>query len=163
MASRIYTVVGKNMTVANAQPTTFVFVNPGTGASLRILRCWVSQYGTAVSQQLGVQLSTQVTAFPTLTGATPGQMSGSDGVSKIVSGTTGAAGTCGINASAEGAGAKTVLYADAFNNLNGWIWIPTPDEQITLPASAAAGLGIVILTAPTTLSGWNAGITFAEV
>jgi hypothetical protein len=167
MASRIYTVTAKNVTLASAVPLTVVFINPGTTASLKILRCWLSQNGTTTTQQLGVQLSTQVTAFPTLVSVTPAPIDTKDPASLITGATTGAAGTCGINASAEGAGTKTVVTADSFNNLNGYLWVPTPDEQITLPAGSSSGFGIVMLgnagAAPASLVDWCAGLTFQEI
>ena len=84
-------------------------------------------------------------------------------MSAITGGTAGAAGTSGINASAEGAGAKTVVIPDAFNVLNGWLWVPTPKETIVMNASAASGLGLHFPAAPTTLTSWNGGICFAEL
>ena len=163
MASRTYTLSGANMTVKNGSPITLAFINPGTTASLVILRCWVSQFGTTTSQQFGIELATKVTVFPTVVSATPALCDTTDPASKITGNTAGAAGTCGVNASAEGAGATTVVYPDSFNNLNGWLWIPTPAEQIYLPGGSASGFGIILLTTPTTLSGWNVGVTYAEV
>lgn len=161
MAARVYMVTMKNATIVGAN--TLAFINPGASQGFRVLRAWCSQYGTATSQQLGVQLSTQVTAFPTLTSATPAKLSTGDPASNITGGTAGAAGTAGVNASAEGAGAKTVLVVDSFNNLNGWIWVPTPDEQIIMPAGASSGLGLFLISTPTTLTSWNAGITYQEL
>jgi hypothetical protein len=51
-----------------------------------------------------VALRTQVTAFPTLTGATPRKLKFLDPISQITGGTAGAAGTSGVNASVAGAG-----------------------------------------------------------
>jgi len=158
----VYTVSGANITVANAA-VTLVFINPAATYGLRILRCWVSQAANATSAQQRVQLNTQVTAFPTLTSATPSKSSIIDPVSGIVGGTAGAAGTAGINASAEGAGTKTVLFSDSFNVLNGWLWVPTPSEVIVLNAGAAAGFGLHFPAAPTTLTGWNFGVTYEEL
>lgn len=161
MAARVYTVSMTNLTViANA---TLVFINPGTTASLAVKRCWVSQQGTSTSQQLGILLQTQVTAFPTLVGATPASTDLNSSASKITSGTAGAAGTCGVNASANGAGTKTVIFPDAFNNLNGYLWVATPDEEIYLSAGATSGFALTLSGTPTTLTGWNAGVCFQEV
>lgn len=161
MAARVYTVSMTNLTViANA---TLVFINPGTTNSLRILRCGASQLGTSTSQQLGILLQTQVTAFPTVVGATPAKTMPTDAVSTIVSGTAGAAGTSGVNASANGAGTKTVIIPDAFNNLNGYLWVSTPPEEIWLSAGSASGFALTLSGTPTTLTGWNAYVTFQEV
>lgn len=138
-------------------------MNPGTTASLEFLRGWASQAANATSAQQRVQLSTQVTAFPTLTSATPAKTKLLDPVSAIIGGTAGAAGTCGVNASAEGAGAKTVVYPDAFKVLNGWLWVPTPKETLVMNASAASGIGLHFPAAPATLTSWNAGMCYSEM
>ena len=160
--SREYVVSVGGITLAN-QAVSLVFINPGTGQSLEILRCWASQSANATSAQQRIQTNTQVTAFPTVTSTTPGKLKLSDPVSVIVGGTAGAAGTCGTNASAEGAGAKTVLHNDAFNVLNGWLWVPTPPETIVMNASASAGFGLHFPVAPATLTNWAFGVVFREL
>ena len=154
------------LTVAGA--TTLVFVNPAAAPNpnIEFLRFSVGQAANATSAQQRIQLVTQVTAFPTLTGTTPRKLKPSDpNVSVIVSGTAGAAGTAGINASAEGGGAKTPLGScdDTFNVLNGYLMIPTPAETIIMPAGFASGLGLWFPTAPTTLTGWDWTCTYREV
>jgi hypothetical protein len=109
------------------------------------------------------QVVTQVTAFPTLTSATPAKLKRNDPVSAITGGTAGAAGTCGINASAEGAGAKTVVFEEAFNNINGWLWEPPPWGTIIMPASSSSGLGLYFPAAPGTLTGWTFSMYFREL
>ena len=161
MSSRTYMLVGTNMTLAN-QAVTLAFINPGTTSSLEILRVSVSQSSSATSAQQRIQLNTQVTSFPTLVSATPVKTSTSDSSSAITGGTSGAAGTSGINASAEGAGTKTVLYPDVFNILNGWLWLPTPEERIILPASSSSGFGVHLPVAPSSLTGWNVVIVYRE-
>ena len=163
MSASIYSANAKGVTVVGAN--TMVFVRPSTTAALRILRCWISQGASAASsEQQGVAMFTQPTSFPTLTGVTPFQHGGvNDSVSSIVSGTSGAAGTCGVNASAEGAGTKLYGPSDGFNNLNGWVWVATPEEQIVVSASAAVGFGIMLVTVPTSKTLWYAGITWHEV
>lgn len=161
LSSRTYMVVATNITVANGA-VTLVFINPGTTASLEVLRVSVSQSSSTSSAQQRIQLNTQVTAFPTLVTFTPVKTSTSDPASVITGATTGAAGTCGINASAEGAGAKTVLYPDVFNILNGWLWLPSPEERIVLPAGSSSGFGVNLAAAPSSLSGWNAVLVYRE-
>jgi hypothetical protein len=160
--SKQYSVAAAGITLAN-QAVTLAFVNPGVTRSLEFLRAWVGQSANATSAQQRVQLNTQVTAFPTLTSATPAKLTLSDAASEITGGAAGAAGTAGINASAEGAGAKTVSWPDAFNVLNGWLWVPTPKEVITLNASAASGLGLHLPVAPATLTNWAFGVVFGEL
>jgi hypothetical protein len=81
----------------------------------------------------------------------------------IAGGTAGAAGTCGINASAEGAGTKTPYWDEAFNVLNGWLHVPTPAETKIMPAGSASGLGLFLPVAAATLTNWAFGCVFREV
>lgn len=106
---------------------------------------------------------TQVTAFPTLTTKTPAKLKLGDPASGIVGGTAGAAGTAGINASAEGAGAKTVIWEDVFNQLSGWLWIPTPEERIALGAGSASGFGLHLPVAAVPLTNWAFGVLYREI
>ncbi len=161
MARGTYVLPGTNLTLAN-QAVTGAFINPGVDATLEILRCWCSQAANATSAQQRVQLNTQVTAFPTLTSITPEKTTPLDAVSTIVGGTAGAAGTSGVNASAEGAGAKTIPIPDAFNVLNGFLWTATPNEVFIMSASLASGFGIHFPAAPATLTAWNFGIVYKE-
>lgn len=164
--SREYIIPATNVSVAN-QPVSLAFVQAPNAApmvALEFLRMFCSQAANATSAQQRIQISRQVSTFPTLTSQAPVQLKDNDPASKITGGTAGAAGTSGINASAEGAGAKTVLYGDAFNVLNGWLWVPTPYETITEAAnSTAEGLGLVFPAAPATLTNWNAGMVFREI
>jgi hypothetical protein len=82
-------------------------------------------------------------------------------VSGIVGGTTGAEGTAGTDSSANAAGTRTPIVYDGFNNLNGWLWVPTPEERIVIPADTAIVLKIV--GTPATLTNWSAGITYEEL
>lgn len=160
--AREYLVGAGGVTLAN-QAVTLAFVNPGTTCSLEFLRAWAGQTGTVTSAQQRVQFNTQVTAFPTLTSATPSKTKLLDPVSAITGGTAGAAGTAGTNASAEGAGTKTVILHDTFNNLNGYLWVATPRDTFVMNASAASGFGLHLPVAPGTLTNWQFGLCYAEL
>lgn len=152
------------LTVAGA--TTLNFLNPSAAPNMNIkyLRHWAGQAANATSAQQRIQLATQVTAFPTLTSVTPRKLKLADpNASVIAGGTAGAAGTCGINASAEGAGTKTLWWDDAFNVLSGFLKVLTPDDFEVVSAGSASGVNLWFPTAPTTLTGWNWGQNFAEV
>ena len=162
--AREFAISAGGITLAN-QAVTLVFINPPAAPNFNIelLRCWIGQSANATSAQQRVQLVTQVTAYPTLTSATPAKLKrGDPNVSIIAGGTAGAAGTAGINASAEGAGAKTVIQEDAFNVVNGWVWVPTPDERIVIPAGSASGFGLFLPVAAATLTNWAFGVTYRE-
>jgi hypothetical protein len=151
------------LTVAGA--TTLNFLNPTAAPNVAIefLRHWVGQTANATSAQQRIGLVTQVTAFPTLTSVTPVKLKKADpNVSVIAGGTAGAAGTCGINASAEGAGGKTLWWDDAFNVLNGFLKVPMAPETEEVPSGFASGVGLWFPTAPTTLTGWNWGQAYRE-
>lgn len=162
--AREFNVSSGGFSVAGA--TTLVFINPKAAPNfnLEMLRFWVGQSANATSAQQRIQLETQVTAFPTLTSATPSSEKKADpNVSIITGGTAGAAGTAGVNASAEGAGAKTTHLDDTFNVLNGWLYVPTPRETLIMPCGFASGLGMFFPVAPATLTNWAAGLRFGEV
>src|ERR1700674_2116088 len=163
--SREFSVGGDGLTLANAA-VTLVFVNPTTAPNfnLEFIRLWSSQQGSATSAQQRIQVETQVTAFPTLVSATPRPLKHSDPNASIISGgTAGAAGTCGINASAEGGGAKTVKWGDNFNVLNGYLWVATPREVIDMAAGSASGLGMYLPAAAASLTNWAVGANYGEV
>lgn len=164
---REYVISAGGITLAN-QAVTLVFLNPAAGPSpaIEVYEAWVSQSGSTTSAQQRVQLVTQVTAFPTLVSQAPKTTKLGDPASAIAGNTTGAAGTSGINASAEGAGTKTVRYEDSFNVLNGWHWGAFPmgsSSSIMLQAGSASGFGLHLPVAPGSLSNWQFGINFREI
>lgn len=152
------------LTVVGA--TTLNFINPAGAPNFNIqfLRHWVGQAANATSAQQRIQLASQVTAFPTLVSATPAKLKRADpNASIIAGGTAGAAGTSGINASAEGGGTKTLIWDEVFNVLSGFLKVLTPTELEVFPAGSVSGASLWFPTAPTTLTGWNWGQNFAEV
>jgi hypothetical protein len=157
---RDYVIIAANITVAGA--TTLIWINPGTTASIEVTRLEIGQNTDATSRMIRVRASRQPSTFPTLTSFTPERVDPRDAASVIAGGTAGAAGTCGINASAEGGGSKTMLTEWNFNNQNGLLWVPSPGQEIILPASAASGLALHFPAAPTTLTGWTAQLWFRE-
>jgi len=162
--SGIYSVEMKNATVVASG--TLVIIHTASaigtrGSSIRLLRAWASQVGTGTSAQLGITLAQKASAFGTYSSATPSPHVVGGVASAIVSGGAGAAGTCGVAAGTEGAGAVTDIIYDSFNNLNGWLWVPTPEERIVLVNDIAVILKLI--GTPSVLSGWSAGITFDEV
>jgi hypothetical protein len=162
--AREFSVGGDGLTLAN-QPVTLVFMNAPAAPSIniQILRFWASQQGSATSAQQRIQIETQASVFPTLVSATPKHLKLGDATASILTGgTAGAQGTCGINASAEGAGSKTVVSGDNFNVLNGYLWTPTPRELIDLPPSNTSGLGLFLPAAAASLTNWAAGANFGE-
>ena len=160
----VYSVTMQNQTIV-ADATLVIIHTDSTlataGSNIEILRAWAGNQATETSDQLGIILGLKVTAFPTVTSTTPQPHFIGGKISGIVGGTAGAEGTAGTDASAEGGGAVTPIIYDGFNNLNGWLWVPVPEERIVLPADTAIVLKIV--GTPATLTNWNAGITYREL
>lgn len=158
-----YSLVAGGITLAN-QAVTLTFANPAASPNfdLDFSRFWVGQTNNMASAQQRVQINTQVTAFPTLVSATPTKLVIEDTASILTGATSGAAGTTGINASVEGAGTKTIIWADAFNVVSGWLLVVTPEERIEMCSGAASGLGLHLPVAPGTLTNWVFGMTWRE-
>lgn len=164
MSGHVYTVPMANQTIV--ADATLIIIRAAAalstrGSILEIERAWVNQIGTETSDQLGIILGQKVTAFGTYTSTTPVPHQIGGAASGIAGGTAGAAATAGTDASAEGAGAVTTTIEEGFNNLNGWLWVPTPEERFIVGPDIAVILKIV--GTPATLTGWTAGITFQEI
>lgn len=164
MAGHVYTVSMSDATIVG--DATLVILRAATavgtrGSILEVQRAWCGQRSVDTNDQLGVILGQKVTAFGTYTSATPNPHQIGGAASGIAGGTAGAAATSGVDASAEGAGGVTATIADAFSNLNGWLWVPTPEERFIVGPDIAVVLKLV--GTPGTLTNWYAGITFAEI
>lgn len=160
--AREYSVSGDNQTVVAAPQMTFLNPKASPSCAIELLRLWASQRANATSAQQGVRMGTKITAFPTVVGVTPSALKLSDPISLLVSG-TGAAGTAGINSSANGAGAEVAVLQDNFNVLNGYLWVPTPAETVVVGAGAASGIFTGFNGTPGTLTGWSFGVIYREL
>lgn len=159
----VYSVTMQNQTIV--ADATLVIIRTAAavtskGSEITILRAWVNQIGTEVSDQLGVILGLKASAFGTYTSTTPTPHTLGSTASGIAGGTAGAAATAGTDASAEGAGAVTPVIYEGFNNVAGWLWLPTPEERISVHNDVA--IIVKIVGTPATLTGWCAGITYEE-
>lgn len=163
--AREYSVASSGVTVVAAPQ--LVFLNPSAGGAgvpgFEVLRCWVSQNANATSAQQGVRLGSKVTAFPTLTSATPAKLKLGDPTANLAGGTNGAAGTAGINSSANGAGTEIVTYPDNFNVLNGWLFVATPPETSMFMPGGTSGFFHGFTGTPGTLTGWSFGVIYREI
>ena len=164
MAGHVYSVVMANQTIV--ADATLVIIHAASavatrGSILEVHRAWCSQIESETSQQLGIIVGQKASAFGTYTSTTPSPHQVGGAASGIAGGTAGAAATSGTDASAEGAGTVTTIIHDGFNNLNGWLWVPTPEERPIVGPDIAIILKIV--GTPATLTGWSAGITFQEI
>src|ERR1700692_2777949 len=162
--SREFTISIGAQTVVGS--TTLINVNPKAAPNFNIefLRYWVGQSANATSAQQRITLATQVTSFPTLVAFTPVSLKFADPNASIITGnTTGAAGQCGVNASAENGGPLTLAHEDAFNVLNGWLMVPTPPETRIMPAGSTSSMSLKFPVIPATATNWVMGLTYREV
>ena len=160
----VYSVTMQNQTIIASSDMVIIHTDStlaSGGSNIRILRAWCSQQASETSDQLGIMLALQASAFGTYTSTTPTPHFIGGRVSGIAGGTAGAEGTAGTDASANAGGTKTPIIYDGFNNLNGWLWVPTPEERIVIPADTAIVLALV--GTPGTLTNWSAGITYEEL
>lgn len=162
---RVYNLTFENMTVPNAA-ATLLMLRPPTTCSVKILRAWAGQKASTTSAMAAIQLITQSTTLPTtLTAKTPQAVDIGGAASAITGGTSAAVGTSGINSgtTTEVGGARKIIVPDAFNVLNGWLWVPSEEEQIKLPpGTPAEAFAMYFPVAAPTLTTWYGGITFQE-
>jgi hypothetical protein len=162
--NQTYTVTMENQTIV--ADATLIIVRAATawssrGSLLEVERITVDQQGTSTSQQLGIILGQKASAFGTYTSTTPAPTSIGSVASAIAGSTSAAAASAGTKASAEGAGTVTTTHSLGFNNLNGFLWVPTPEDRIWIGPDLA--FIVKLRGTPTTLTGWNAVLTFREL
>lgn len=133
------------------------------GGLIKILRCEASQSGTNTAAQVRLALRTRDTAGTlTVTSATPNPLF----IGGVASGITGGtspltAAKSGVASSADSGGTYATQWPINPNNINGWLWLPTPDEQLIVPPATV--LVAQFLTAPGTLTGWTVSLVYEEM
>lgn len=165
--SKIYTVSAENMTLG----TGVVLVAMRTAADLataggllELLRIEIGQSGTATGAQIRGEIFTRDTAGTlTMTSATPRPISPLGGPASAITGSTAPAGTAarvGTNSSADSGGTYVSIHPFNFSNVNGYLWLPTPEERIVVPPATV--VGVRFLATPGTATGWTVSLTYAE-
>lgn len=166
--SRIYVVSDTAMTVGTGN-VLFALRTAADGVTaggqLNIRRVEISQSGTTTGEMVRGAISTRDTAGTlTMTSTTPRPISPLGGAASGITGSTAPAGTAaraGTNSSADSGGTYTNIYTVAFHNLNGWIWVPTPEERIEVPPGTV--VCVRLLASPTGTTGWNIDVTYEEL
>jgi hypothetical protein len=158
-----YAVSSGDTTIVSG-PATLTALNPAAAPSynIRFLRFWVGQQDSTTSAQQPIVIANKASAFPTVTAATPRLLHNAGAASVIAGGTAGAAGTCGVDASAEGAGTQTDMIPDVFNVVSGYLLVLSPDEQITYVAGSNACLIMKLVTTAPQVDGWSFGFAFDQ-
>ncbi len=160
----VYSVTMQNQTIIASSDMVIIRTASSVtsrASTIQILRAWCSQNATETSEQLGIMIALQASAFGTYSSTTPTPHFVGGVASGITGSTNGSAAGAGTDASANAAGTKTPIIYDGFNNLNGWLWVPTPEERIIVPTDTAIVLAMV--GTATTLTNWNAGVTYQEL
>lgn len=166
---RTYTISTGAVTISAA--TTLICIRPNTSQAVTVVRATLTQRGTTTSEQVRVQLGRKASAYATgLTSVNVGgatqpllaKHNESDAASAITGGTTAAAGTAGTASTTEGAGGFTPVIDEVFNNINGFVWLPSVDEQLVFAAGSAEAFVMRVPTAPTGTTNWHATVTFQE-
>lgn len=113
---------------------TLLQIKAGTSRSVELIRATCNQSASTTSTMQRIQILRK-TAAATVTSFTPVKIGGGAPTADAVGGTA----ATGTNASVEGTDGD-ILIADVFNIVNGWLWVPTPEERITIPAAGMVGL-----------------------
>tara|TARA_R110000822_G_scaffold137399_7_gene274899 strand:- start:1455 stop:1943 length:489 start_codon:yes stop_codon:yes gene_type:complete len=162
MSHRTFSIVSPTATVAGSQ-SLIVIRPPVDGVNLEVIEARISQNGTTTAEQVRCAIGLKSSAYQTVTAGTPVAMRQGGTASVITGGTAVAAGTSGVNASAEGGGTFVPLVEDGFSNVNGWVWLPMPDSRIVIPSGSADALTLKLASTPTGLTGWSAVLIFREL
>ncbi|HQQ75760.1 MAG TPA: hypothetical protein PLB01_00275 [Thermoanaerobaculia bacterium] len=146
---RVYDITQKNVSLTAAVQTVIEFT-AATNQTVVVLRAWISQSGSTTSAQQNVNLIRKTAAGTNATAPNANPVDASDtAFAGTVRGLCTTEGTLGVD-----------LIADSFNWVNGWIWLPVPEERIYVKGGAI--LGLRLPTAPPALT-CNAGITVGEL
>ena len=124
----------------------------------KVLRAWVTQSDQTGSAQTAIQLLRKSTSA-TVTAAVIAdviQIRPSDTASTVVvSSTTGTGFISTVNGT-DG----DVIIEEGFNILNGWLYLPIPEERIIVPANGTIALKFPVAPSSAT---YRAGIIFGEL
>jgi hypothetical protein len=166
MQGRGYSIITTNATMVTAVNVLAAFypvaTPPAAGSVLVLDRVEINQNANTTSAQVRAAISARTGGNLTVATITPTpDMYG--GAASAIAGVAGtlAAGKCGITGSADATPTYVDLIVASFNALNGWLWIPTPDEVKMFTGAVACV--IRFLADPATLTGWNCHVHYREL
>lgn len=159
----IITAENFTMTTAIRQPVIINSAAAGSAASnIKIIRVELTQNSSTTLAMCRIGFATQTGTTVTATATTPvviGPLGGGASGLTGSSSPAGATGRCGTNLSVNTTPSYTYHHYANFANLNGYLWVPTPDQEIFIPPSTM--WGIVFLADPT-LTGWTISVVIEE-
>jgi hypothetical protein len=148
--SGVYNLIRTSTTTSTA--ITIQQVTAPAGSLAEFTRAWVNQSTVTTSSQTRIQLLRKSTAA-TVTSQTPGLL----GVNMQASKCVGGIGASGITATVEGTD-STVYIEEGFNIVNGWLYLPVPEERVGIINTT---VGLKFPTAPTS-AGYASGQEWLE-
>ena len=131
MSKGVYSIIF-NGVITTAK--TLLQIKAGATTPLEILRASITN-ATVDASDSGVAQILRKSAAATVTSQTAKLFDGSSTAADAVGGTA----ATGDTASAEGTDGD-VLIEEGFNVLNGFLWLPTPEERIIVPAAGFIAL-----------------------
>lgn len=135
------------------------------GGMLELLRLEVFQRATLTAAMCAMEIATRNTSGTlTMTSQAPRPINPVTGPASAIQGSTAPAGTAarsGINSSADSGGTYASEKPFTFHNLNGYLWVPTPEERIIVPPGVVVACRF--LSSPGSTSGWGFNLTFREL
>jgi hypothetical protein len=136
---------------------TVLQIKCGASNPCEIIRASVSQRGSTTSAEEIIEL-VRKSAAATVTAAVAGTTLLSRDPGQPTAGLSLGTSATGHTATAEGTDTDVILK-EGFNVLNGWLYLPVPEERIYVPAGGIIGLKFPVAPASQT---WEFTITVRE-
>jgi hypothetical protein len=140
---------------------TVLQLKAGANNGFEIVRGSLTQYGSTTSDQEEIALvrkSVGATVTQAVIGGSGGTLFYRDPNESTPSLSLGTTAT-GVIATGEGTDSDYVLR-EAFNVLNGWVYLPVPEERIYVPPAGIIGLKFIVAPASQT---WDAELVIREM
>jgi hypothetical protein len=134
-------------TATHSTAITILEITNSATEVVEILRAWVTQENVTATGQCGIQILRKTVS---ITGSTVTVQSLSSGTASVSAQHT---------ATGEGTDGA-VLIREGMNIVNGWLYLPVPEERITIPPSGM--LALKFTTAPPSAS-YSYGLVWQEL
>lgn len=152
----VYSLQNNGVTISTA--ITALQLKAGANGVVELLRASFTQSGSTTSTQIAAAVLRK-SAAATVTIAVAGtNLKKMNPASPTADASLGTSAT-GFTASAEGTNTDLSVQR-GLNILNGWEWLPTPEERMVIPISGFCGL--TFMTAPPAVA-WYAELVFREL
>ncbi len=151
------------LTTAIRQPILINTAAAGSAASnIEVKRVEITQNNQTALAMCRISFATQTGTTTTGTSTSPVTVRPLGGAASGLAGNTnvsGGTGRSGTNLSVNTTPGYTKHHYADFANLNGYIWVPTPETQIWIPPSTMWG---IVFEADPTLAGWTVSVWLDE-